>query len=115
MLQKSIAYPGRFEIFFHAIKTVKLLGALLTDPQVALLRKILFIGAIALLLFILFFPDAIDEVILSTVLPLVGTVLGVPLDAGIDWAAFALLAVNLLRIFPADAVAYHYSTIFQRS
>ncbi len=107
------AFPKRRDIFFHFIKTGKLIGALFTDRRVPLVRKILFIVTIAALLLILIFPDAIGEIGLSAVLPLVGTVVGVPIDAGFDWTAFALLAVNLLHVFPADLVAEHYNDIFR--
>lgn len=102
----------RTDIFFHGIKTSKLLGALLFDRRISILRKIGFIGSIMLLLVILFFPDVLNETFLSVVLPIVGTVVGVPLDAGFDWIAFSLLLVNLLRFFPADVVAEHTSNIF---
>ena len=49
---------------------------------------------------------------MSVVLPIVGTVLGVPVDAGMDWIAFALLAVNLLKFFPAEMVGEYYTNIF---
>ncbi len=109
-----IAQPKRFVIFFHAIKTFKLIGSLLIDPRVPLLRKLLFLGSIGVLLAILIFPDTLNEVVLSTVLPLVGTVLGVPIDAGMDWIAFALLVVNFLHFFPEDLVSEHYQQIFGR-
>jgi hypothetical protein len=47
-------------------------------------------------------------------LPLVGTVLGIPLDAGFDWIALSLVSINLLRIFPADIVSEHYQDIFEK-
>src|SRR5438270_2397489 len=93
---EALAHPKRFDIFFHAIKTFKLIGTLLVDARIPLIRKALFLGTIGLLLAILIFPDAFNELILSTALPLVGTVLGVPLDAGFDWIAFSLVVVNLL-------------------
>lgn len=106
--------PRRLDIFLHLGKTLKLIGALLTDRRIALWRKVLFLGFIGGLLVILLFPDAINEVVLSTVLPLAGTVIGIPLDAGFDWVAFALALVSLLRFFPADLVAEHYRMVFQR-
>jgi hypothetical protein len=109
---RPLVRPKRLDIFFHGIKTFKLVGALLTDRRVPLMRKALFLGSVGALLVILIFPDALGEFVLSTVLPLVGTVLGVPLDAGFDWVAFALLIVNLLRFFPAEVVAEHYRNIF---
>ncbi len=104
--------PKRFELFFHIIKTFKLLGALLTDRRVPVFRKIAFLGSIAFLLVLLFFPDLLNEAFLSTVLPVIGTVIGVPIDAGVDWTAFALLMVNFMRFFPEDIVSEQYQRIF---
>ena len=116
MVQQQViqakAQPKRFELFFHIIKTFKLLGALLTDRRVSMFRKLAFLGSIAFLLAILFFPDLLNEAFLSTVLPVVGTVIGVPVDAGVDWTAFAMLMVNFMRFFPSDIVAEHYQQIF---
>ena len=104
--------PGHLEVFLHLIKTFKLLKALLTDTRVSLIRKLFFLGGIAALLVLLFFPDLLSETVLTAILPLVGSLLGVPLDAGIDWVGFALLVVSLLHVFPADLVAEHYARIF---
>jgi|SRR5258706_10698626 hypothetical protein len=105
--------PRRIDVFLHGIKTFKLIGALMTDGRVALWRKVFFFGSIAGLLVILLFPDAINEFVLTAILPLVGTVAGVPIDAGMDWVGFALVVVSLLRFFPADLVAEHYRQIFR--
>src|SRR5437660_9041108 len=105
--------PRRIDVFLHGAKTFKLIGELITDRRVALWRKALFFGSLGALLIVLLFPDALNELVLSTILPLVGTVLGVPLDAGIDWLGFALVVVSLLRFFPADLVAEHYRQIFR--
>ena len=86
----------------------------MTDRRIALWRKALFFGSIGGLLVILLFPDAINEVVLSTILPLAGTVLGIPLDAGFDWVAFSMVVVTLLRFFPAELVAEHYHRLFNR-
>ncbi|HZU67662.1 MAG TPA: hypothetical protein VFA09_10330 [Ktedonobacteraceae bacterium] len=104
--------PRRIDVFLHAIKTFKLIGSLLVDRRIALWRKVFFFGSIIGLLVILLFPDLINEFVLTTVLPLVGTAFGVPLDAGIDWVGFALVVVSLLRFFPAELVAEHYRQIF---
>ena len=115
MLQQTsqkLAHPRRFEVFFHLIKTGKLIGLLLIDRRVPVIRKLLFVLSVALFLIILFFPDVIGEAILIAVLPPVGTVLGVPLDAGFDWVAFALIVVSLLRFFPPEMVSEHYRNIF---
>ena len=104
--------PKRIHIFMHVIKTGKLIGALLTDRRIPFWRKALFFGSIAAFLFVLLFPDALNEAVLSTLLPLAGTMLGIPLDAGFDWVAFALVVVTLLRFFPAELLAEHYQQIF---
>ncbi len=106
--------PRRRDIFFHAGKTLKLIGGLMTDRRVPIWRKLLFVGSIVVLLVLLFFPDFFGEAFLSVVLPIVGTVVGVPIDAGFDWMAFALLAVNLLKFFPAEMVGEYYTNIFGR-
>jgi len=104
--------PRRRDVFFHIGKTLKLVGGLMTDRRVALWRKLLFVGSIGGLLALLFFPDLFSEAVLSTVLPIIGTIAGVPIDAGFDWAAFALIAVNLFKFFPAELVAEYYRNIF---
>src|SRR2546427_12693529 len=81
--------------------------------SIGLWRKLLFLATIGGLLAILFFPDFFSETFLSVVMPVVGTIAGVPIDAGFDWMAFALVAVNLLKYFPAELVAEHYQTIFR--
>lgn len=112
---RKLTRPKRRDIFFHLIKTGKLIGALGKDRRISILRKILFFGIILMLLTVLLFPDLLDEVFLSVVLPLVGTVLGVPLDAGFDWVTFAIVVVSLLHLFPAEIVSEHYQAIFQKA
>ncbi len=107
------SHPGRLEIFFHLFKTGRLVQALVFDRRVSLWRKAFFFSAIGALLFILLFPDLLNETVMSIVLPLAGTVLGVPLDAGFDWLAFAIAVVTLFRFFPPELVAEHYRRIFR--
>jgi hypothetical protein len=106
--------PKRLDIFFHIGKTFRLIGSLLTDPRIPLWRKVLFFASVGGLLLLLLFPDVLGEFVMSTVMPLAGTVLGIPLDAGFDWIAFALAIVTLLRFFPADLVTEHYQQAFQK-
>ena len=123
MSQQSAAYPlpekllrpGMFTLFLHAGKTLKLIGALLKDQRVSVGRKVLFFGAILFVLVLLLFPDLFGEAVLSVILPVVGTVVGIPLDAGFDWIVFAIVVVNLLKVFPADLVSEHYGRIFKKS
>lgn len=104
----------RRDAFFHMIKTGKVIGALTRDRRVPLARKGLFFTAIGGLLVLLLFPDILGETVMSIVLPFVGTVLGIPLDAGFDWIALALATVGLLRIFPNEIVGEHYERIFHK-
>lgn len=108
------ARPKRLDIFFHIGKTFRLIGSLLTDPRISLWRKTLFFASVGGLLLLLLFPDVLGEFVLSTIMPLAGTVLGIPLDAGFDWIAFALAIVTLLRFFPAELLDEHYRQVFQR-
>ena len=104
--------PSRWQIFLHVGKTFKLIGGLMFDRRIALWRKLLFVGSIGGLLLLLFFPDLFNETLLSTVFPVIGTLAGVPLDAGFDWIAFALVALNLFKFFPAELVSEHYRRLF---
>lgn len=113
-LARKLAHPKRLDIFLHGFKTARLIKALIVDRRVSVFKKALFMGSIAAIVAILLFPDAINETTLSTVLPLVGTIIGVPLDAGFDWIAFTLVAVNLLRFFPSEIVSEHYTRIFDK-
>lgn len=105
--------PGHIEAFLHFAKTGRLITALVFDGRVSLWRKAFFFGAIGGLLLLLLFPDLLNEAIMSTVLPLAGSVLGIPLDAGFDWLAFALAIATLFRFFPPELVAEHYRRIFR--
>ena len=111
-LVNDFAQPKRHQLFLHGFKTLKLVKALMTDGRISTFKKGLFIASIAGIIAILLFPDAINETVLSAALPFVGTVLGVPLDAGFDWIALSVVAVNLLRYFPAEVVSEHYGRIF---
>lgn len=112
LFPEKIVHPRRRDIFLHGIKTTRLIMSLLGDPRVALWRKVGFFLSVAVLIAVLAFPDALEEIGLSIVFPLVGTILGIPLDAGFDWLAVALLVVSFLRIFPAYIVSEHYSRLF---
>jgi hypothetical protein len=111
--QQRLVRPKRFDIFLHLPKTVRLLGALIADRRIPLSQKILFFSIILLLLVALLFPDLLNEAFLTTLLPVLGTLIGVPVDAGVDWIAFAMIVVNLMHIFPAAIVSEHYQRIFR--
>lgn len=113
-LPEPLARPRRRDVFFHGFKTLKVIGSLLKDRRVPVYRKALFFLGLAGFAFILLFPDVLGEFVMSTLLPIVGTVLGIPIDAGFDWVAFALVGILLLRVFPAEIVSEHYKHHFQR-
>jgi hypothetical protein len=111
---EEVIRPGRFTLFLHGIKTLKLIAALSQDRRIPLSRKILFFGSILFLLVLLFFPDVFGDAFLGVVLPVVGLVLGVPIDAGFDWVMFAIVLVSLLKVFPAELVSEHYQRVFKK-
>ncbi|MBX5450363.1 hypothetical protein [Thermogemmatispora sp.] len=107
-------WPRRLDLLFHLGKTVRLIAYLLRHKQVGLWRKLFFVGSCGALIILLLFPDALGEVISSAVLPVVGTILGVPLDAGFDWLTLALVLATLLRIFPTEVVEEGYRQVFRK-
>jgi hypothetical protein len=111
---RTFLRPSKISMFFHIIKTLNLMRLLLIDMRVSIMRKIFFTLPIIGLALLLIFPDVVNEAFLSTVLPIVGTLLGIPIDVGFDWIAFGLVALNLLRVFPDEIVAEHYQHVFHR-
>lgn len=111
-MPRQLLKPRRRDLFFHFFKTLKLIGALLLDRRVFIGRKLAFGITVLAFLAVVLFPDI--ELGLSFLLPVIGTILGVPLEAGVDWTLFALVIVSLLRIFPAHIVSEHYERLFTR-
>ncbi len=68
-LKRKFAHPKRLDVFFHAVRTFKLIGSLMADGRVPIVRKVLFVGSIAALGIFLFFPDLISETILKHCTP----------------------------------------------
>lgn len=109
-LPEKLVHPRRRDIFFHFPKTVKLIVALIRDRRIPLYRKLAFGAAVLAFLVVAIFPDI--TLGLSFLMPVVGTILGIPLEAGVSWTVFALLVVSLLRVFPASVVSEHYERLF---
>ena len=106
--------PGplsRMRMFFHFRKTIHLVQAVLSDRRVPVLRKALFLWAVALLLVALLVPDA-GSALASLILPVIGPLVDLPFDAGLDWSVAIALAPWLLRLLPADIVGEHQAAIF---
>ena len=104
--------PNQWSLFLHIRKTVLLVGAVLADSRVHWLSKTFFVSTVGALVLALLGGDAVSE-LLSNVFPVVGPVLGLPVDAGLDWVALSVAAFNLLKLFPADIVGEHYDRLFR--
>lgn len=102
---------SRIKMLFHVRKTVQLVQAVLSDGRVPALRKVLFLWAVALLFVALLVPDA-GSALASLLLPVVGPLIDLPVDAGLDWSVAIVLAPWLLRLLPADIVREHQAAIF---
>ena len=111
--QHAKSQPDRSEAFWHPGKTFKFVGTLLADPRISIFQKALFIIGIGAILSLLFVPDTVAEIILSIAAPIIGTIVGVPLDIGAEWTAIILLLPVLFHIFPDHIKAEHYQHIFR--
>jgi hypothetical protein len=106
--------PKKTDLVFHSFKTVKLVGAVLRDKRVALVRKIAYLGLIAGLLVLVLFPEALGDLVTAVTpfFPLIG--IEIPAEGTIDWLVFALATFSLLKIFPKEIVGEHYDRLFRR-
>ena len=106
--------PRRRDLVFHLFKTIRLVGTVLWDKRVSLLRKAAFVGGIGILLALLLFPEALGDgaTLLAALFPLLGV--EVPAEGALDWLAFALASFSLLSIFPKEIVGEHYEQLFRR-
>lgn len=102
---------GRFTMLLHARKTIQLVQAVLADRRVPALRKGLFLWTLALLLGLLLIPDA-GSALASLLIPVLGPLVDLPVDAAFDWSVAIALAPWLLRLLPADIIAEHQAEIF---
>lgn len=105
---------NQLSLLLHVRKTALLINAVLHDARVHWLPKSLFLGTLSALVIALLGGDVVSEFV-SNVFPVIGPVLGLPADAGLDWVAFSVAAFNLLKLFPADIVGEHYDRLFRSS
>ncbi len=105
---------NQWALLFHLRKTLSLVGSVLGDRRIHWLPKATFLGCLSALLIALLGGDAVSELV-SNVLPVVGPVLGIPVDGSIDWVVFSVAAFNLLKLFPVDVVGEHYDRLFRSS
>lgn len=106
--------PRKRDLLFHSIKITKLVGAILKDRRVSIVRKGAYLGIVGLLLGALIFPEMFADVVtlISPLLPL--EVLEIPADATVDWVAFVVATFSLLKLFPKEIVGEHYDRLFRR-
>ncbi len=105
--------PKRTDLIFHLFKSSKLVGAVMKDRRVPVLRKVAYIGVVGLLLAALLFPELFGDVlVLFTFFP--ADILGIPTEGVFDWAAFAVATFELLKLFPKEVVGEHYDRLFRR-
>ncbi len=109
--QQTSSKLKRTDLIFHLFKTTKLVGAVLNDQRVNVVRKAAYLGSVGLLLAILLFPEALAEVasLVSVVFPF----LEIPVDASVDWVSFAVATFSLLKLFPKEIVGEHYDRLFR--
>jgi hypothetical protein len=99
----------RRQVFFHPVRSLNFMNALLRDSRIHVAKKVMFVLATMALIVMLVFPGLLEETFLSAILPVLGTILGIPLDVGLNWLSFALVSVHLFRLFPAEIVSEHYN------
>jgi hypothetical protein len=106
--------PRRRDLVFHFFKTLRLVGDVLWDRRVSLLRKGIFVVGIGVLLILLLFPEVVGDgaTLLAAIFPLFGVEL--PAEGVADWLAFALASFSLLSVFPKEIVGEHYEQLFRR-
>ncbi|HEU5367539.1 MAG TPA: hypothetical protein VFU69_03705 [Ktedonobacterales bacterium] len=106
--------PRRRDMVFHVFKTMRMIGAVLWDRRVSLVRKAAYLGGMALLLVLLLFPEALADsvTLLSPLFSLLGVEL--PVEGSIDWLALGLASFSLLSLFPKEVLSEHYERIFHR-
>jgi hypothetical protein len=116
----SRTIPNPVQMLLHVFKTVALAGSLLADPRIHPGRKAAFVVILGLLIAAAFGVEGVGEVLTQVLnfIPGLGVALGVgelPVDAAVDWVLVAVVAFNLLKLFPADIVGEHYDRLFRRS
>ena len=111
MSKNSPSTPSFGHWFLHIRKTFRLVGTLLRDPQVAGIRKFLFLAAIIVFAGILIIPDSFVVAALAVLLPLASPLFDIPAGL-IDIAALSAVSYGLLRFFPRDVVARHAEALY---
>lgn len=106
--------PTLGDVIFHLPRAVRLIGALLRDRRVGIIRKAVFVVVIGSLALALLIPETLFGAVVGTLLPLIGLLLNLPPDAVLDWFVLGIASFELLRVFPRRIVAEHYQRVYWR-
>jgi hypothetical protein len=111
--------PNPLAMAFHLFKTFSLAGSLLGDRRVHPARKLVFVIILGIFIAAALGFDVIGELITQAlnIIPGLGALLGLgelPVDAVVDWVVVAVVAFNLLKLFPREIVGEHYDRIFKQ-
>jgi hypothetical protein len=104
--------PHPWEMVWHPITTVRFMNALRRDPRISRVRKLLYVGPILVLLVALLLPESIVAAGVALLLPLVGPLVNLPVDAALDWFVIGLAAYGLLGVLPRRIVREHHARLF---
>jgi hypothetical protein len=111
--------PNPLAMVFHLFKTLSLGGSLLGDRRIHPVRKVAFVAVLGVVIAAALGLDLAVEVITQglNIIPGLGVLLGIsefPVNAVVDWVLVAVVAFNLLKLFPAQIVGEHYDRIFHK-
>ncbi len=106
--------PTLGDVIFHLPLAVRLIGALLRDRRVGIVRKAVFVAVVGALALALLIPETLFGAVVGTLLPLIGLVLNLPPDAIFDWFVLGIASFEMLRVFPSRIVTEHYQRIYGR-
>lgn len=104
--------PHPWEMVLHPITTVRFMNALRRDPRISHVRKLLYVGPIVVLVVALLLPESVVAAGVALLLPLVGPLVNLPVDAALDWFAVGLAAYALLGVLPRRIVREHHARLF---
>jgi hypothetical protein len=100
------------DIIFHLPRAVRLIGALLRDRRVGIIRKVVFVAVFGAFALALIIPETLFGAVVGTLLPLIGLVLNLPPDVVLDWFVLGIASFEMLRVFPRRILAEHYQRIY---
>ena len=111
--------PNPLAMVFHLFRTFALGGSLLSDRRIHPVSKVAFVALLGVVIAAALGVDVAAEVITQglNIIPGLGVLLGIgefPVDAVVDWVLVAVVAFNLLKLFPAQIVGEHYDRIFHK-